>query len=143
MAAKDWVMMVDLPGEPVNFPVNIAVTLQRPDIVIFSVALKQILLIELTVPIEDQVLDAQKRKTNRYKALVQQCESSGWEVTLYTIEIGSRGHVGESLQRCLKQLGLSSSAVRECIESCSDTALRSSYMLYLRRDLPEWQDWQL
>ena len=53
--ARDWKIMVDLPETPLSVPCHIAVTSQRPDIILTSEALKQLIIIELTVPMEDRV----------------------------------------------------------------------------------------
>ena len=50
--ASDWAAIVDLSGDYI-FPVRIAQTEDRPDIVLFSEPLKIIILTELTVPCEE------------------------------------------------------------------------------------------
>ena len=75
------------------FPPEIAATLQRPDIVIFSCALRQVILIELTVPLEDRVCATHERKRNRYLPLLSLCQSNGWNATHFPVEVGSRGIV--------------------------------------------------
>ena len=59
--ASDWVFLFDL-EDVLIFPPEIAAALQQPDIVIFSRALCQVILIELTVPLEDRVCAAHERK---------------------------------------------------------------------------------
>ena len=49
---RDWKMKVDLPESPLVIPSHIAVTSQRPDVIITSEATKQMYIIELTVPME-------------------------------------------------------------------------------------------
>ena len=102
--ASDWVFLFDL-EDALIFPPEIAATLQRPDIVIFSRALRQVILIELTVPLEYRVCVAHERKRNRYLPLLSLCQSNGWNATHFPVEVGSRGFVAYSLLRCLRQLG--------------------------------------
>ena len=52
--ASDWKMMVDL-GNNLKFPSEIAVTNQRPDMLIISNSTKKVGLVELTVPSEERV----------------------------------------------------------------------------------------
>ena len=102
--ASDWVFLFDL-EDALIFPPEIVATLQRPDIVIFSRALRQVILIELTVPLEDRVCLAHERKRNRYLPLLSLCQSNGWNATHFPVEVGSRGFVAYSLMRYLTQLG--------------------------------------
>ncbi|XP_069128963.1 uncharacterized protein [Argopecten irradians] len=59
--AKDWQLMIDLNGR-VTFPPEIAVTNQRPDIVIWSSSSKEGVLVEMTVTWEDRINDAYERR---------------------------------------------------------------------------------
>ncbi|XP_066275198.1 uncharacterized protein [Branchiostoma lanceolatum] len=72
-SANDWQVTVDLEGEG-SFPEDIAVTLLRPDITIWSESAKEVVIGELTVPWEDNVDAAHERKLTKYAEL---CE---WEV---------------------------------------------------------------
>src|ERR1700753_1670522 len=47
--ATDWRISADLPHLSYQFPLHIAVTAQRPDVVIWSESLRTIILLELTV----------------------------------------------------------------------------------------------
>ena len=101
--ASDWVFLFDL-EDALICPPEIAATLQRPDIVIFSRALRQVILIELTVPLDDRVSVAHERKRKRYLPLLSLCQSNGWNATHFPVEVGSRGFVAYSLTKCLRQL---------------------------------------
>ena len=101
--ASDWVYLLDL-KDALIFPPEIAATLQRPGIVIFSHALRQVILIELTVTLEDRVCDVHERKRNCYLPLLSLCQSNGWNATHFPVEVRSRGFVAYSLTRCLWQL---------------------------------------
>ncbi|XP_071170940.1 uncharacterized protein [Mytilus edulis] len=61
VTATDWQMLVDL-KQKLQFPPQIAVTNQIPDIVIWSASTKQAILLELTVPWEERIEDANERK---------------------------------------------------------------------------------
>ena len=135
--AQDWEFLFDL-GEGLVFPPEIAATNQRPDIVIFSRSLRQVILIELTVPLEDRVSDAHSRKHDRYLPLLVNCESNGWHATHFPVEVGCRGFVAFSLTRCLKDLGFPTYWAKRVRNECSRVAQRCSYLLYLRRSIREW-----
>ena len=65
------------PYQPIyTFPTHIAATDERPDIVIWNDVVRSVILIELTVPFEDNFAYAEQRKTNRYHGLVQLCSNN-------------------------------------------------------------------
>ncbi|VDI62323.1 Hypothetical predicted protein [Mytilus galloprovincialis] len=105
VTATDWQMLVDL-KQKLQFPPQIAVTNQRPDIVIWSASTKQAILLELTVPWEERIEDAYERKRLKYQDLLAECRDNGWRVWLFPVEVGSRGFVGQSMWRALRALGI-------------------------------------
>ena len=52
--AKDWVMKIDV-DQQLRFPEAICISTQRPDIVIYSLKLKKIILIELTCRVVETI----------------------------------------------------------------------------------------
>ena len=52
--ASDWILLADL-NSNYCFPVHIAFTQLRPDITIFSNSLRNVILIELTYPCEENM----------------------------------------------------------------------------------------
>lgn len=135
--ALDWEFLFDL-GSSLVFPPEIALTSQRPDIVIFSRTLKTVILIELTVPLEDRTSLAHDRKMSRYASLCTLCTENGWRCSLYAVEVGCLGFVSLSLLQCFENLGFSRSLARRVRNECSRVALRCSYLLFLRRQIPAW-----
>ena len=82
--ASDWVFLFDL-EDALIFPPEIAATLQRPDIMIFSRAPRQVILIELTVQLEDRVcVSPMREKEKRYLPLLSLCQSNGWNATHFS-----------------------------------------------------------
>ena len=63
------------------FPSEIAITVQRPDIFIYSSSIKYVIIIELSVPLEDCFSKARQRKARRYSNLVSDFCSNGWRVS--------------------------------------------------------------
>ena len=99
---KESCVLADLPGQAYCFPVHIATTDERPDIVIWMDY--QCTLVELTVPFEDNFADAECRKRDRYMDLLRLCTRNGYRAHLITIQVGSRGVLDlPSLSR-LKQM---------------------------------------
>ena len=120
--------------------IYIAITTLRPDAVIYSQSIKSVIMLELTVPIEDHVSISENIKTTRYRNLVSECHSNinGWKAHLITIEIGCRGYTPTNLSHKLKQLGLPKASCSSIRRACSITALCCSYVLYLNRNNTTW-----
>ena len=77
----------DLPGH-YNFPQDIAITDQRPDIVIWNTT--TIHLLELTIPFETNISNAAEKKVQWYEALKKAC-SHTHHASIITLRIGSIG----------------------------------------------------
>ena len=103
--ANDWQVSADL-GSILSFPQHIVFTLSRPDIVLWSEAVKKVVLVELTVPWEENVEEAYERKKARYEDLRAECEDNGWSCVVLPVEVGCRGFVGRSVFKFLSLLGV-------------------------------------
>ena len=133
--ANDWHVTVDLPSMTYQFPRHIAVTQLRPDLVIWSDALKVVIMLELTVPHEGGLTDANKRKAEKYAALRQECTDVGWRVELLPVEVGVFGHVGLSMQKACRMLGAWSKKMEDTL---AEIALRCSYAIFVARKTQHW-----
>ncbi|XP_061571176.1 uncharacterized protein LOC133424524 [Cololabis saira] len=131
-SAVDWDLRVDL-GKQLKFPDYITTTSLRPDIVLSSVSSRQVLLIELTVPWEDRIEEANERKRSKYQELVEQCQRRGWKARCEPIEVGCRGFAGRSLCKVFTLLGITGAAKRKAIKSTMEAAERASRWLWIRR----------
>ena len=81
--------MADLPGAGYSFPSSVALTDERPDIVMWDSS--KIHLVQLTFPFESGLEDASQHKATKYTGLVASCRDNGYTTTLTTIQVGSRG----------------------------------------------------
>ena len=129
LQANDWTFLYDLEGQ-LQFPIEAAVTSLRPGVVLFSRSSKTIVLLELTVPLEDNVHLAHDRKITKYSALVTACEENGFKTHMFALEVGCLGYCPHSFLHCFEALGLPKSAARQIRSEASKTALRSSYVLF-------------
>ena len=120
-SAKDWQVKTDLDGEG-SFPEDIVITLLRPDVVIWSASEKQVIIGELTVPWEDNIDDAHERKLTKYAELRAECRDRGWKAVCYPFEVGCRGFIAFSLQKWLRDLGLSRKEIKPVSKSVSEAA---------------------
>ena len=139
LQANDWEFLFDL-DEQLQFPPEIAGTSLRPDIVILSWSTKTVIMLELTVPLEDRSYLAYDRKSSKYSALVTVCEESGFKAHLFPIELGCLGYSPHSLLHCLEALGLPKSTAQQLRTECSRVARRCSYIIFLRRGIKPWQE---
>ena len=74
--ASDWKVSADLKTS-LQFLVHIIQTEKRPDIVAWSDSKKTVFLIELTVPWEENRVEADERKKNCYETLRADCVEKG------------------------------------------------------------------
>ena len=100
---------------------------------------ERVIIIELTVPAEENIANAHHRKTVKYEALVASCLSRGWKTTFIAIEVGCKGFVGFSTVKCCKMLGMSKHSISQLVKLLSKVALRCSYLIYLSRKNRDWK----
>ncbi len=137
-SADEWVLAHDL-QDTLVVPLEISCTARRPDVLIYSPSTKQVLIVELTCPLEDRTESAAMRKTTRYEPLRADALSNGWTCPpVATVEVGSRGFVAPSLRRFLKLLDCSKKT--QHVNTCSEIAFRCSYIVYLSRGTPIWPE---
>ena len=98
-------MTVDLERQ-LKIPPHITQTRLRPDIILVSEATKQLLLLELTVPWEERMEEAQKRKREKYQELVEECWRNGWRTRCMAVEVGSRRFTSQAAEKASRWLWL-------------------------------------
>uniref|UniRef100_UPI003AAED46F uncharacterized protein n=1 Tax=Centroberyx gerrardi TaxID=166262 RepID=UPI003AAED46F len=135
VTARDWQLKVDL-GRQLKFPDTIAVTTLRPDAVLMSETTRQAVLLELTVPWEDQTEEAYERRRAKYEGLVGERRSRGWRARCLPIEVGSSGFARRSLCRALKLLGITGLHSRKAIKTTIEAAEKASRWLWIKRGDP-------
>ena len=138
LQASYWDFRFDLGSEALQFPIEAAATSLRPDIVIYSCTKKIVVMLELTVPLEDRSHLAHERKTSKYASLARTCEENGFTTHFFALEVGCLRFCPHSFLTCLEALGLPKSLARKFRTECARVALRCSYLLYLRRGISNW-----
>ena len=66
LTANDWTLMYDSPEDPQVFPGHIIQTSLCPDVVNYSNTTKQVFMLELTVPVEGNIVQRHIDKGNKY-----------------------------------------------------------------------------
>ena len=93
--ASTWKVSADLKTS-LQFPVHIIQTEKRSGIVAWSDSKKSVLLIELTVPWEENREETYERNKSRYETLLADCMEKGWICHVIPIEVGCRGFLGHN-----------------------------------------------
>ena len=109
--ASDWNVSADIKTS-LQFPVHIIQTEKRPDIVAWSDSKKSVLLIELTVPWEENREEAHEWRKNRYETLRADWVEKGWMCPMIPIEVGCRGSLGNSVILFLSKIGITGSSLK-------------------------------
>ncbi len=130
--ARDWKMQVDL-DQKLRFPPEIITTNLRPDLILWSNSQKSLFIVELTVPWEAVIGEANERKRLKYSDVAAKAVQRGWQTQLLPVEVGCRGFVAMATTRLLKGLGVRGQALQQAIRLLSEAAERSSKWLWIKR----------
>jgi len=131
--ALDWRINFDFRNNATIPSESKVDTLQRPDIVIYSISKKIIIWFEETIPLERNIVDAALRKEARYASLKTNLKLNGWSVHDFTFEIGALGFIAKSFNRMLITLGLPPNQRKFVRKRASKMALRSSFYIWSNR----------
>ena len=134
---EKWEVAADLAGRDRVLPIN---TSKRPDLVLWSTVTKEVHLVELTVPHEDNISEAHERKERRYDKLVEECEDAGWKTLQFSVEVGCRGFVAESTRRWLRVAGLGMKQQMRLIRQVQEEVEKASHWIWLKRDDSTWNE---
>ena len=121
----DWHVASDLKHNFI-FPTEIALLTKRPDIVIWSMKAKNVFVIELTIPFQENFDWAHQRKLEKYDDLREQYVRNGWITHVFPIEDRCRGFIANTTSIFLTNLGLPPSDKKEYMEKIYDKALTAS-----------------
>ncbi|XP_069107314.1 uncharacterized protein [Argopecten irradians] len=91
--ARYWEMRADI-QQRMGFP---AKWLQHQSAPMLWYGPAALSMVELTVPWEDRMKEANERKQQKYQQLVEECQHRGWKTWCLPIEVGCRGFPGQSL----------------------------------------------
>ena len=106
----------------------------RPDIVLTNIEKKKCILVELTVPFEENIANAQLRKATKYRGLVADVEQAGWSCAYHSVEIGSRGIAAHGTSRTLQSLtSAPKKAIKAAVKLLIQTAVKCSYVIFKER----------
>lgn len=101
--------------------------------VLMSSSSKLVVLLELAVPWEDRMEEAQERKKSKYVELVAECRRNGRKARCEPIEVGCRGFIGKCLHRVLGLLEICGLHRRRATKNIMEAAEKVSWWLWVRR----------
>lgn len=99
------------------------------DSFIISRSKKIFIVLELTVPMEENIERWHQEKFNKYSSLV----CTGWQVELFMIEVGCRGYIPPRFSSFMRQLGFSSSETRKLRDNIQLVTRKCSYIIWINR----------
>ncbi|XP_041471215.1 uncharacterized protein LOC121420618 [Lytechinus variegatus] len=127
---SDWKLVWDEDKIPMAFPPEIVTRSSRPDIIIHSTSMKVGIVVELTVPAEENMAQANLRKKCKYEDLIREGKEAGWALVYFPVEVGSRGFASQSLRTCLKFLGLTKKG-NQCCAGCCVKSGTTGYIYFV------------
>ena len=134
--ARDWKICADL-GEDYDFT-KYAVSAKRPDMLIASKSLKKLLMVELTVPCEENIATWHVEKIARYTPEMEEVQNAGWDVSIHAVEVGARGFVASSFSALLNAVNYPRPKRKEFLDNISRIALEASSVIYTLRHTLIW-----
>ena len=138
--ARDWKIQVDLPGDPVVVPAHIAVTRQRPDIILTSEAVKVLLIIELTCPTESRVeIASVLKRTNYEDGIATAARIKGWRTIIYPVEMGCRGFPAHTMGKMLADLGYQGRVKKSILKKLSTITEDASHFIWKTSGMKTWK----
>ena len=142
LTANVWTLIYDSPENPLVFLGHIIQTSLHPDVVIYSNTTKQVFILELTVPMEDNIVQCHIDKENKYSKLLDDLNINQWTGQIFGLEVGSRGYVAKSFCIALWKLELGQEVVRRLRRAASLMCMRCSYSICLSRKTEIWRPWE-
>ena len=129
-----------------TIPPEILPTQQRPDLVLINEGSKSIIIIELSVPFEQNIHKAHEYKENKYASLVHDLQEQGYDTNLFCVEIGSRGLISNSNKLALNSIFCSLSPNKKSpkqvfnkfLKSLSQCAMIHSYYIFYSKYEKDW-----
>ena len=117
-----------------TIPDSVYLTAERPDLVILNRSEMKIIIVELTVPFEQNFQKAYVRKADKYMSLVAGIEEQGFSCVYFSVEIGSRGIVHQGTSAILREItGAKRRDVKDRITKLAKCAIKCSYVIFRDR----------
>ena len=133
--ASDWVLLDDIGNRRMQIPefITHVVTLQRPDIFLYSKSAKRTIIIELTCPNEDGFEISKEIKEKRYEDLQKTIIANNFDCNVFTIEVGVRGNIrSDQVNIWTKHIG---TPIKAMLCEVTRISRQCSYVLFQTRNM--------
>ena len=140
-ANLEWTIYCDISDSPFyyeTFDIAQVTTKLRPDVILINERKKEVIIGELSVPLESAMESRHKEKAKKYVDIGTEFQSLGFNAKICAFEISSRGVVSSSLNTFLFEAGLSKKRREETINQVSLKALKCSSQLFYARHSKQW-----
>ena len=131
--ARDWTCDFHLPelhqSSTYHIPFEVDVSTLMCDGFIMSRSKKIFIILELTVPMEENIERWHLEKLKRYSNLT----CPGWQVHLFMLEIGCRGFVPTRFISFLRKVGFTPSETSKLRDNLQLVARKCSYIIWINR----------
>ena len=98
------------------------------------------LILELTVPWEDNLAVAEDRKQKRYEDLVPMCKEKGWKTEYCHLRVGCRGYVGRDVIKLAhSRCGFIKRETAKLVTEVQSTVEMASLFIWLKREDKAWK----
>ena len=125
-------MIADLSSQTYSIPSHLPCTDLRPDIIWWDEHSKRTVVVELTICFDTLFKQASERKRRKYFDL---CENNYHDVSLITLEIGSRGVIhSQGFHQVQKHLDCSKKDLRTLLVRISNTAIQELLKIWYTRN---------
>ena len=139
--ARDWSCDFDLPefrhGAPYSFPQDVDATDIRCDGFIISRSKRILIIVELTVPMEDNIEHWHAVKTEKHVKALSHLRD--WKIFYVILEVGCRGWTPPRFPGLLRKLGFRGTEPRIISDNVQLLARKCSYVIWLNRFHKEFQ----
>ena len=114
---------------------------ERPHTVIWSDTVKRVIIVELTVPWEENMEETFWGKKFRYENLRMECEDKGWARQVMPIQVGCRGFISLTTTSYMTRLRPTNRARRRATRQHQTAAERASSWIWskVRKSTTAWQ----
>ena len=126
----------DLPNSQYAFIRDAFCSVLRPDICVFKA--RRVYLIELTVSYDERLEEASMRKTDKYQDLHKEMSLCGFNVTLKTIEVGSRGVLDSSSSIFKDICSVSNKSIIDLQQAVCRKVVCCSFAIWSKRNSKDW-----
>src|SRR6185437_6959730 len=134
-AANDWKCDFDLhefrsPGSAYVFPHVVCLTTTKIDGYIISESARICIGLELTCPMEENLVKQHSFKQRKYEELASEATQNGWRFEKLIVEVGARGFVPSHVHKALTRLDIKAKAL---INKLALLAQKCSYVTWIDR----------